>query len=446
MPPASDGEDPDGDPLALTVERLRDEAEGLRQAMRSRANIEQAKGMLMERYGCDPDEAFSRLARLSQHANLKLADVASAMVAGVLPDHHLSPKITAAATPASVARASQQASLRGRQWPRHGSGNTSFGTRVRAQARRAQTRSELLAAQTPQQLLTAITRTALAHRPPVAAVVSVVDDSGGVAMLGHHGIPNATAISWQMIPVELELPVCDAIRTNRPTWLVRGAGQSGADLPDRLGFGLPATWGSAALLPLMSNGRCHGLLALTWDSTVDWTTAAKEEITRIAASTAQALQNFPHMSGDQAWPTDGTITGDFTDPILGVLDALFHPVMVCKPTLDDASTVVDFLVIYANPAAIDPVERRANELIGHRFLELYPDSVRNGIFEACLKVIATGIPVDLPAQTWRLSRYGRIREGTADVTITRYRNGVVITWIQTRMWLVDNDAADKRRP
>lgn len=55
----------------------------LRLAMDSRAVIEQAKGVLMAREHCSADEAFALLTRVSQHQQLKLRDVAAAVVADV---------------------------------------------------------------------------------------------------------------------------------------------------------------------------------------------------------------------------------------------------------------------------------------------------------------------------------------------------------------------------
>jgi transcriptional regulator with GAF, ATPase, and Fis domain len=49
----------------------------LRQALESRAVIEQAKGVLMARHGCDADRAFNLLRRSSQHRNIKLRDIAA---------------------------------------------------------------------------------------------------------------------------------------------------------------------------------------------------------------------------------------------------------------------------------------------------------------------------------------------------------------------------------
>lgn len=53
----------------------------LRAAMDSRAAIEQAKGMLMERHGVGPAEAFALLRERSQHSNRKLREVAEDVVA-----------------------------------------------------------------------------------------------------------------------------------------------------------------------------------------------------------------------------------------------------------------------------------------------------------------------------------------------------------------------------
>jgi GAF domain-containing protein len=52
----------------------------MQKAMKSRAVIEQAKGIIMAERRCSPDEAFAILGRLSQDSNRKLRDVANALV------------------------------------------------------------------------------------------------------------------------------------------------------------------------------------------------------------------------------------------------------------------------------------------------------------------------------------------------------------------------------
>ncbi|WP_165403970.1 GAF and ANTAR domain-containing protein [Egicoccus halophilus] len=61
----------------LRVHRL---AEQLQEALASRVVIEQAKGVLMAREGCDADTAFELLRRTSQDANRRLREVARAIV------------------------------------------------------------------------------------------------------------------------------------------------------------------------------------------------------------------------------------------------------------------------------------------------------------------------------------------------------------------------------
>jgi GAF domain-containing protein len=61
-------------------------AANLRLALESRAVIDQAKGVLIERFKLTPDQAFQALVRVSMHANRKLRDVADDLVhTGELP-------------------------------------------------------------------------------------------------------------------------------------------------------------------------------------------------------------------------------------------------------------------------------------------------------------------------------------------------------------------------
>jgi hypothetical protein len=55
-------------------------AAGLQEAMKTRAVIEQAKGILIAQHGGSAVEAFERLRELSQHSNVKLRDVATRIV------------------------------------------------------------------------------------------------------------------------------------------------------------------------------------------------------------------------------------------------------------------------------------------------------------------------------------------------------------------------------
>lgn len=65
---------------ARAKERLETVADQLQTALRSRATIDQAKGVLMARHGCTAEEAFRLLVDASSSANLKLREVAIRLV------------------------------------------------------------------------------------------------------------------------------------------------------------------------------------------------------------------------------------------------------------------------------------------------------------------------------------------------------------------------------
>ena len=65
---------------ATLYESAAELAAGLEQAMKSRATIEQAKGIIMATSRCPPDEAFSLLVKASQRENRKLREIAAEIV------------------------------------------------------------------------------------------------------------------------------------------------------------------------------------------------------------------------------------------------------------------------------------------------------------------------------------------------------------------------------
>jgi GAF domain-containing protein len=65
---------------ALVHEREVTLSSQLREALVSRAVIDQAKGIIMERERCSPEEAFEILRKMSQHTNRKLRDIAQQAV------------------------------------------------------------------------------------------------------------------------------------------------------------------------------------------------------------------------------------------------------------------------------------------------------------------------------------------------------------------------------
>jgi hypothetical protein len=79
------------------VTRAEDRADQLQHALHSRVVIEQAKGILAERWDVRPDEAFDALRRYARRQSRRLHDVARQVIAGSVAieppgsDGHASP-------------------------------------------------------------------------------------------------------------------------------------------------------------------------------------------------------------------------------------------------------------------------------------------------------------------------------------------------------------------
>jgi AmiR/NasT family two-component response regulator len=92
--------------LTAELEATARELDGLRAAMRTRASIEQAKGIVMGLHSCGEQEAFLELVRISQTTQTKLRDVAAGLVAQVSTTSGEVPRIELTGQPSDISRAS----------------------------------------------------------------------------------------------------------------------------------------------------------------------------------------------------------------------------------------------------------------------------------------------------------------------------------------------------
>ena len=78
----------------------------------------------------------------------------------------------------------------------------------------------------------------------------------------------------------------------------------------------------------------------------------------------------------------------------GVLDAMLEGVTVQVAIRDDTGAVVDFLIDYSNASIGDMSRIPAEAQMGRRLLELFPAHRDNGLFDAYVGVVETGIPFE----------------------------------------------------
>ncbi|MEU4805656.1 ANTAR domain-containing protein [Actinosynnema sp. NPDC023587] len=97
----NDGQHP-ADGTGEGAEDLRELVAQLRQALATQPVIEQAKGVLMLARACTADEAFAALREVSQRTNVKLHDVAAALVTLTRPAPPHDPSAVLRAVAAAV--------------------------------------------------------------------------------------------------------------------------------------------------------------------------------------------------------------------------------------------------------------------------------------------------------------------------------------------------------
>jgi hypothetical protein len=202
-------EDDELSTLRETVRRLREEKDGLAQAIQRRAVIEQAKGVLMAREGLDSDAAFARLRRVSRETNRKLADVAAEELrrlgagrVGARPGG-LGATVRAVAPPRTSARP-----VLPRPPDEVAPGDPGL-VLLESAAQQAATLQDLT------QVLVSSCRWPAA--PDRVTVLSITAD-GSLALVAWTGISSDTAARWQHIPLTVDFPAAVSARQAAPVF------------------------------------------------------------------------------------------------------------------------------------------------------------------------------------------------------------------------------------
>jgi|GEM_PF-1928132 len=74
------------------------------------------------------------------------------------------------------------------------------------------------------------------------------------------------------------------------------------------------------------------------------------------------------------------------------LDTMIDGTSILSAVRDEAGRIVDFRIDYANPAMARTGRVAADQQVGHTLLELFPAHGTNGLFDAYVEVVETGVP------------------------------------------------------
>ncbi len=110
------------------------------------------------------------------------------------------------------------------------------------------------------------------------------------------------------------------------------------------------------------------------------------------------------------------------------LDTMLDAVSLYSAVRGTDGSVSDFVVDHANAATAAVTGRPADQLIGRRLLEVFPELRGTPLFTAYVRVVETGEPLVLDCMDHRSDPGGHLPHGAFNVRASRIGDGLVVTW------------------
>ena len=414
--------------LAALVAKLRTELAGVRTAMRNRAVIEQAKGVLVERLGISPDEGFDHLVRLSQRANVKLIEVAAAIVGTTAPDPS-GPTVTemiddemrdhlrrsrerdrvtdvrrpAAGTRTATRTAPKPAAARAARRPARPPGAEAL------QAQHQLLGARIASATSYDEVAQAVAGATVGWPSPASVVVTLLEPDGAHLFVGAYGIRAEVRSQWRRLPPHVDMPVAVAVR-DRATLLLPDEAAVYRHFPELRAT--PFAPGAVFAAPLLSGDRVLGSLGVSWSEPVDLGDEAGRYLSALAGPVARRVSELRQEEADRKSPAPDREPAEAEGWLPIAVETVPDPVVLLAPVQDDGP-IVDFRVVYANAAARELTGPGTGE---PTLLSLYPELGSRLLLPELARVLRDGLA----------ARFGPVRVSD--------RHNTVVTGRAARLW------------
>lgn len=326
--------------LVETVRALQREVDGLVEAGRLRSVIEQAKGILSERLGITPEEAFARLRSISQSNNARLVDVAATVVG-----ESGSSRDPVGFDETHFPRQARPGGETSTSWTA-----TRGDPRTRAGASDAVAGSLAAAASSGDAAARLLVQMIGGGVQGCLLLVVCEDDS--VEIVGVWGYPHEIASAWRRLPLAIDVPLTVSVRDRTP--LFYEDRRSLHEAYPALARVQP-TYGTLAVLPVRDDGDPIGVVALGWEEERALDPALRERLTQQISRVGPALLDSLRPRSQEASAL-GAVLRLSSDPWL----VLAEPTSSCD---DVASLVIE--------QASDEVDNRG-DLVGRRLFGAIP--------------------------------------------------------------------------
>ncbi|MFF4498543.1 SpoIIE family protein phosphatase [Streptomyces sp. NPDC001546] len=386
--------------LAATVERLRLEALEAQSAADGRALVELAKGILVGRLGCGPQEASRQLARLAEQSGTPLLALAVDVINQAARD-----RVSEVAQNFLAAAVDEEAP--GEQAP---------AVRLRA------AESRVLAAGDAQAVAEALLDNALGPLGAHGVAIWVAGADSSLTLVGQAGFTQEDADRWHYVPPEVATCARLAL-TNRDLSVVASLSETGIPTIGRRRH----PDGGRIVVPTGTGGRINGVLEIGWPQALPPQPA---QILRQLEALAELCAHTLEEQSPRTVPaTDSAAHPAALAELADLADHLYDPVLVLTPVLDAKSHLVDFRIHHTNSRFIDPAGRPRSAVTGCHFLETYPAAAESGgLFDKLERVYATGEACEV-LHTALTAFVGEVPLTTvADVRISRQGAALLLIW------------------
>ncbi|ADD42476.1 SpoIIE family protein phosphatase [Stackebrandtia nassauensis] len=394
--------------LAQTVVKLRSERDGLREAMRNRAVIEQAKGMLAERLSLDPEQAFRHMIEMSTRNNVKVAELAAAVVAGRQPEPDEPTEIAVdTAPPVPDVMDAPEADSPPIDPNALRSEVSLIGGRIEAATNFDEIAESLSVATS-------------GWPAPANVILLLVEGDGALRLVGSAGLSPTTRSQWDRVPPIENVPVVAAVQNRAPVYLadLEAVSRQFPVVADRPHEALVA-------MPLMNGDEVVGVLELTWATSPTMDKHTRSHLLWLAEPAARQCHALSARS--EAF-TNTSISDDAVDTSLVslFLEALSFPAVLLQPRYGENNQLLDFDPVYSNSAAA-PVTTRPNGR-PMSLMTALPDSGARQLLPAFAATLRGGQPCMLRDIKITTMRDGHPRMFNADIRGTRVWEKLLVTW------------------
>lgn len=397
-PPDTSSPEPTDSALIDVVRSMGEEIRGLQAASRTRAVIEQAKGVLVERHHISLDEAFDRLRRMSQEHNVRLVEVAATIVGVAITDTEPGdPDL-----PEEV--------LLGRMAPSPAASRTWQALRRQPEVRAgvASVLAEAMAGATDRgdQAVALLVDLLAPHAVDAATLYRSADD-GSLRLVGQHRVPGDVISSWRSIPPLRDIPYVRAVDEGRAMFW-RDKAERAAQFP-AVGDGR-TDFSASAVVPIFDEGSTIGIAGLLWQRPQDFDKDRIEAITRtVQRLGAMLLRDATAQDPDQTW-------------LEALLRLHLDPWIVLNMSQRHVGTFRDSVVEDAAHGLAG-----ADSWLGRRWLEVWPTALRDRVSSALEELSATGGARSMTVDGTETSDVPWGRPGTR-VRAVRLGRRIVIVW------------------